>query len=142
LELATPSANPISAPFLAGYLPFFHWSLMLCGRSGWEYRLVGFSLRICSVRSQSPAWASAVKTPLMGIKVVLSEGMPLPRALGALRVQCRRYGIQIGKYVRQADRNRRKDYFEKPGVKRRRKRHLAAHRRRRGEMGFSPYGRL
>jgi Ribosomal protein S21 len=77
----------------------------------------------------------------MGIKVVLNEAMPLPRALGALRVQSRRNGIQISKYVRQAERNRRKDYFEKPGVKRRRKRHLAAHRRRRGEMGFFSNGR-
>jgi ribosomal protein S21 len=73
----------------------------------------------------------------MGVKVVVSEDVPLSRALRKFQAECRRNGIRTGAYVRFADRNRRKDFYEPPGVKRRRKKSISQHVRRRGERGLS-----
>jgi ribosomal protein S21 len=87
--------------------------------------------------SQFTGSASAAKTLFVGVKVIVSERESLSRALRAFHAECRRYGIRTGEYVRLADRNRRKDYYEKPGTRRRRKRSIAQYHRRRGERGFA-----
>jgi ribosomal protein S21 len=70
----------------------------------------------------------------MAFRVEVDAGMPVHRALRLLKNHLRRNGVPVDGYVFLSKRNRRKDFFEKPGVKRRRKRHLAANKRRRAEL--------
>jgi hypothetical protein len=69
----------------------------------------------------------------MTFKVEVNEEVSVRRALRILKNHLRRNGVPVDGYVFLSKRNRRKDFFEKPGVKRRRKRHLAAQTRLRGE---------
>ena len=75
--------------------------------------------------SLSQVRASAVQTPPMGVKIVVDQAEPIRTEILRLRRLCLHAGVPIGSYVRLTDRNRRKDYYEKPGVKRRRRKHIA-----------------
>jgi ribosomal protein S21 len=66
-------------------------------------------------------------------RVYVEEGESLRSAAQRLRRVVKQSGVLIG-YISLRDRNRRKDYYEKPSVKRRRKRLLAEARRRRGRV--------
>lgn len=55
----------------------------------------------------------------MGLKVIVSETLPLQRALRALQKKCRDERVPIFKYVRLIDRVGRKDFYQKPSDKRR-----------------------
>ena len=74
----------------------------------------------------------------MPLRVVIREDESLQEAVRRLHTRCREAGILVGRYVRMKDRNRQKYFHESKGVKQRRRRHIAAQRRRIAEMDRQP----
>jgi ribosomal protein S21 len=68
----------------------------------------------------------------MSVKVVVRDGETIQEAVRRFRTICRQSGVLTGHYIRLADRNRQRYYFESKGVKQRRRRHIADARRRSG----------
>lgn len=66
----------------------------------------------------------------MGIKIVVDQNEPILAEVRRFTVRCNRAGVRTRAYVRLADRNRCKDHYDKPGVKRRRQKHIARKRQR------------
>ena len=70
------------------------------------------------------------KTPTMPRKVLVRDDETIESAIRRFRRVVRENGVLTGTYVRMVDRNRQKYFYERPSIKRRRKRHIAATRRR------------
>ena len=66
----------------------------------------------------------------MSRKVYVRDGESIQSALRRFRTVTRESGVLTGRYIRMADRNRQKYFYEKPSVKHRRKEHIADQRRR------------
>ncbi|MCA8992797.1 MAG: 30S ribosomal protein S21 [Planctomycetaceae bacterium] len=61
----------------------------------------------------------------MTVCVVVRDDETLHQAVHRFRLLCRRFGVPHGGYIRMADRNRQKSFYESKGVKRHRQRRIA-----------------
>ena len=91
---------------------------------------------LASHLSSSPGPASADKTPPSASQNRGERGPAASLSFACPTLRVPQEWRTVRKVRRQADRNRRKDFFEKPGVKRRRKRHIADYHRRRALLGL------
>ncbi len=73
-------------------------------------------------------------------KVVVRDGESLKSAMCRFRRIVRENGVLTGSYIRMSDRNCQKYFYEKPGVKRRRRRHIANKNRRGYQFCRNPHG--
>ncbi|WP_182871018.1 30S ribosomal protein S21 [Stieleria mannarensis] len=62
-------------------------------------------------------------------KVIVRENETIDDAVRRFRRICRRAGVLTGTYVRMADRNRQRYFYESKGVRNRRRRKMAIYRR-------------